>query len=68
MFNFPQYDSGDDDIASFVTSLSICLTSLGGMILITRDSPMGGDSFDTAFLSTFLIVAVMMGTIDLYLV
>ena len=30
--------------------------------------PMGGDSFDTAFLSTFLIVAVMMGTIDLYLV
>ena len=29
--------------------------------------PMGGDSFDTAFLSTFLI-AVMMGTIDLYLV
>jgi hypothetical protein len=57
-----QYESGDDDISSFVTSLSICLTTLGGMVLITRDSPMGGDSFSTAFLSAFLI-ATMTGTI-----
>ncbi len=55
-------ESSDDDISSFVSSLGICLTTLGGMVLITRDSKMGGDSFDTAFLSAFL-VAVMVGTI-----
>ena len=62
-----QYNSGDDDIASFVSSLSVCLTALGGMVLITRNSPMGGDSFDTAFLSAFLI-ANMTGTIVFELV
>merc|ERR1712167_422639 len=35
------YESSDDDISSFVSSLGICLTTLGGMVLITRDSKMG---------------------------
>ena len=56
------YESDDDDLSSFVSSLTICLTTLGGMILITEGSPMGGASFDEAFLSNFLIL-ITVGTI-----
>ena len=56
------YKSSDDDISSFVSSLAICLTTIGGMILITDGSPMGGSSFDQDFLGNFLIT-IMVGSI-----
>jgi hypothetical protein len=49
------YDSDDDDLAAFVSSMAIYLTTVGGMVLITRDSAMGGKSFDDVFLSVFFI-------------
>ena len=54
--------SDDDDVSSFVSSLAILLTVIGGMILITSDSKTGGEPFDADFLGYFLIV-VMVGTI-----
>ena len=56
------YDSDADDLSSFVGSLTLCLTTIGGMVLITRDSTMGGESFDEAFVGSFLIV-VMVATV-----
>jgi hypothetical protein len=53
--------SDDDDLSSFVGSLAICLATLGSMVLITEGSPIGGRSFDEAFLSTFF-VSLMIGT------
>ena len=47
------YESDNDDVASFVSSLCICLATLCAMVLITTDSKRAG--FDASFLDTFLV-------------
>ena len=54
------YESSDDDITSFVTSLTICLATLAAMVLITSDSEMGGSSFDAEFMGIFLITITVL--------
>ena len=47
------YSSNDDDLSAFVSSLTLYLTMVGGMVMITRDSAIGGKSFDDKFLTNF---------------